>query len=151
MAVPVVLGAIEGVGALGKPLHFYLHDGHPCSTFSAYGVCDHLSFFRRVPIPFAHRGDHALPTIFGPLGLLRVVSAAGRTAAGDDLSFTLEIHPPEGRRELGEYGHLFGHWRDVTNAERMNHWIDVLLRDHRLLSDACAMEAEVSGPGSRRD
>jgi hypothetical protein len=130
MAVPVVLGAIEGVGALGKPLHFHLHDGHPCSTFSAYGVCDHLSFFRQVPIPFAHRGDHALPTIFGPLGLLRVVSTAGRTAAGDDLSFTLEIHPPGGRRELGEYGHLFGHWRDVTNAEQMNHWIDVLLRDH---------------------
>ena len=147
MAVPVVLDAIEGIGALGKPLHFHLHDGHPSSTFSEYGVCDHLSFFQEIPIPFAHRGAHTLPTIFGPLGLLRVVSAATRTPAADALSFTLEIHPPAGRRELGEYGHLFRHWRDLTNAERMNHWIDVLLQNHRLLRDACAMDMEVSSPG----
>ena len=151
MAVPVVLDAIEGVGAVGKPLHFHLHDGHPCSTFSAYGVCDHLSFFRQIPIPFAHRGDHVLPTIFGPMGLVRVVSAARRTPAGDDLSFTLEIHPPAGRRELGEYGHLFRHWGDLANAERMNHWIDVLLRNHRLLRDACAIDTEVNSPGSSRN
>ena len=140
MAVPVVLDAIEGIGAIGKPLHFHLHDGHPSSTFSEYGVCDHLSFFQEIPIPFAHRGAHTLPTIFGPLGLLRVVSAASRTPAADALSFTLEIHPPAGRRELGEYGHLFRHWRDLTNAERMNHWIDVLLQNHRLLRDACVMD-----------
>ena len=87
MAVPVVLDVIEGIGAIGKPLHFHLHDGHPSSTFSEYGVCDHLSFFQEIPIPFAHRGAHALPTIFGPLGLLRVVSAAMRTPAADASEF----------------------------------------------------------------
>jgi hypothetical protein len=136
MAVPVVLDVIEGIGAIGKPLHFHLHDGHPSSTFSEFGVSDHLSFFQEIPIPFSHRGAHALPTIFGPLGLLRVVSAAQRTPAADLLSFTLEIHPPAGHRELGEYGHLFRHWRDLRNGERMNNWIDVLLQNHRLLRDA---------------
>jgi len=146
-AVHVVLDAIEGIGAIGKPLHFHLHDGHPSSTFSEFGVSDHLSFLQQIPIPFAHRGAHALPTIFGPLGLLRVVSAAQRTPAADVLSFTLEIHPPEGHRDLGEYGHLFQHWHDLTNAERMNHWIDVLLRNHQLLRDACTIDTEVSSPG----
>lgn len=150
-AVPAVIEAIEGVGASGKPLHFHLHDGHPCSTFSAYGVCDHLSFFREIPIPFAHRGEHALPAIFGPTGLLRVISAAWRTPAREALSFTLEIHPPAGRRELGEYGHLFRHWGDLTNAERMNHWIDVLLQNHRLLREACAFVMEVDDPRSSRE
>ncbi len=140
MAIRVVLSAIEGIGALGKPLHFHLHDGHPSSTFSEYGVSDHLSFFQEIPIPFAYRGTQTLPTIFGPLGLLRIVSAALRTPAAHVLSFTLEIHPPAGRRELGEYGHLFRHWRDLKNAERMNHWIDVLLQNHRLLRDTCAMD-----------
>lgn len=148
MAVPVVLESIEGIGSLGKPLHFHLHDSHPSSTFSEYGVSDHLSFFQEIPIPFAYRGAPTLPTIFGPLGLLRVVSAAKRTRAADALSFTLEIHPPAGRRELGEYGHLFRHWRDLTNAERMNHWIDVLLRNHRLLRDACAQCTEMDYPES---
>ena len=142
-AVPVVLSAIEGIGAIGKPLHFHLHDSHPSSTFSEFGVSDHLSFLQEIPIPFAYRGAHTLPTIFGPLGLLRVVSAALRTPAAQVLSFTLEIHPPAGRSELREYGHLFKHWRDLTNAERMNHWIDVLLQNHRLLRDACGMATEV--------
>lgn len=60
MVVPVVLDAIEGVGAIGKPLHFHLHDGHPSSTFSEFGVSDHLSFFQQIPIPFSHRGAHAV-------------------------------------------------------------------------------------------
>ena len=140
---PLCSSAIEGIGAIGKPLHFHLHDSHPSSTFSEFGVSDHLSFLQEIPIPFAYRGAHTLPTIFGPLGLLRVVSAALRTPAAQVLSFTLEIHPPAGRSELREYGHLFKHWRDLTNAERMNHWIDVLLQNHRLLRDACGMATEV--------
>src|SRR5262249_25433279 len=43
-ALPVVCQAVAAIALLGKPLHFHLHDGHPSSTFSAYGVSDHLSF-----------------------------------------------------------------------------------------------------------
>jgi hypothetical protein len=137
-ALPAVLEAVGGIGALGKPLHFHLHDGHPCSPFSAYGVRDHLSFDRDVPVPFSHRGEQVLPTLFGPLGLARIIAAARRTRSAPALSFTLEIHAPvpAERRDLGEHARLFPHWRDLGNAERMNHWIDVLLRNHRLLRDA---------------
>jgi hypothetical protein len=69
--------------------------------------------------------------------LSKIVRAALRTASAGFLTMTLEIHAPvpAERRELGEYGHLFGHWRDRTNAEWMNHWVDILLRNHRLLRE----------------
>jgi hypothetical protein len=139
-ALPGVLEAVESIGALGKPLHFHLHDSHPCSPFSVFGVSDHLSFGRDIPIPFAYRGEHVLPAIYGPLGLRKIVAAALRTRSADSLSFTLEIHAPvpAERRELGEYARLFNHWQDRGNAERMNHWIDVLLWNFRLLREAVA-------------
>ncbi len=137
-ALPVTLELVASLSRLGKPLHFHLHDGHPSSTFSAYGVSDHLSFFQEIPIPFSYRGSYALPTMFGPLGLQHIVAAARSALPDEMLSFTLEIHPPEGRQSLGEYSSLFGHWQDRTNAERMQYWIEVLLRNHRLLQDACA-------------
>jgi hypothetical protein len=31
-----------------------------------------------------------------------------------------------GRLPLGAASELFTHWRDLTNAERMNYWLDVL-------------------------
>jgi hypothetical protein len=43
--------------------------------------------------------------------------------------------PPK-RQALGPFEGLSAHWRDRTNAERMNHWIDVLLRNHRLVQNA---------------
>lgn len=46
-ALPVACEIIREVGRLGKPVHFHLHDGHPSSPYSSYGVSDHLSFFRR--------------------------------------------------------------------------------------------------------
>src|SRR6266404_3922463 len=55
-ALPQVLALIGDLGALGKPLHFHLHDGHPLSTFSPFGVSDHLSFFAQIPIEFEFRG-----------------------------------------------------------------------------------------------
>lgn len=137
-ALPTVLEMTVYLGRLGKPLHFHLHDGHPSSTFSMFGVSDHLSFFREIPVPFSYRGSYALPTMFGPLGLQRIVAAARSALPDEMLSFTLEIHPPEGRLPLGEYASLFGHWRDLANAERMQYWIEVLLQNHRLLQDACA-------------
>lgn len=137
-ALPAVLEMVTTVGRLGKPLHFHLHDGHPCSTFSMHGVSDHLSFFQEIPIPFSNQGSYALPTMFGPVGLHRIVAAARSALPDEMLSFTLEIHPPAGRQPLGEYASLFGHWQDLANAERMQYWIEVLLRNHRLLQDACA-------------
>ena len=87
-----------------------------------------------------------IDSIFGPLGLRREASAARQTPAGDVLSFTLEIHPPGGRSALAGYGHLFRHWRDLANAERMDDWIDVLLQNHRLIRDACAMNIPFLAP-----
>lgn len=61
-------------------------------------------------------------------------------AATKHLTMTLEIHAPVPamRRDLGEHRHLFEHWSDRTNAEQMNHWLDVLLRNHRLLREIVA-------------
>lgn len=134
-ALPAVAWIIYEIGRLEKLLHFHLHDGHPSSTFSEYGVSDHLSFFREIPIPFSYKGRQLLPTFFGPLGLREVINAARRVLPDDKLSFTLEIHPPEGRQPLGEYEQLFRHWRDWTNAERMHFWIEELLRNHQLLME----------------
>ena len=50
----------------------------------------------------------------------------------DHASLTLEIHQAEGRLPLGDAEGLFGHWRDVTNAERMNYWLSVIAQNHEL-------------------
>jgi hypothetical protein len=132
-ALPTVLGMVAAVGRLGKPLHFHLHDGHPASTFSPYGVSDHLSFDHDIPIAFRWRGGRTLPTLYGALGLKRIVDEARRALPDERLSLTLEIHPQEGRLPLGEDADLFAHWRDKANAERMNYWIEILVRNQRLL------------------
>ncbi len=136
-ALPTVCETVVAVAAVGKPVHFHLHDGHPSSTFSAFGVSDHLSFFHEISVHFSFRGSRTLPLLFGPLGLKRVIDVARRALSDDRLSFTLEVHPPDGRLGLGEYAELFSHWRNKENAERMNHWVEVLLRNHRLLREAC--------------
>jgi hypothetical protein len=48
----------------------------------------------------------------------------------------LEIHPANGRLALGDAAPLFSHWRDKTNAERMNQWLFVLGKNHELLRKA---------------
>ncbi|UFS71947.1 hypothetical protein LPW11_07080 [Geomonas sp. RF6] len=141
-ALPGVLQVVASLGRLGKPMHFHLHDGHPSSTFSSVGVSDHLSFFQEVPIPFSYRGSHTLQMLFGPVGVHRVVMAARSFLPDERLSFTLEIHAPQGRQELGEYAPLFSHWGDTADAERMQYWIEVLLRNHRLLQGACEPAGE---------
>ena len=42
--------AITPIGALGKPVHLHLHDGHPLWTHSPFGISDHLSFLDELPI-----------------------------------------------------------------------------------------------------
>ncbi len=136
-ALPAVCHTIEQIGALGKPLHFHLHDGHPSSTYSVFGVSDHLSFDHPIPVPFTYQGETHLPTLYGTAGLRQIVQTARQVLPDDRLSFTLEIHPQQGRTELAEHSLLFRHWRIKDNAERMNHWLDVLLRNHRLLREFC--------------
>ena len=137
-----VLELVEVLGALGKPLHFHLHDAHPLSTFSPFGVSDHLSFLTEIPIRFDYRGQRSVPPMFGPAGLGRIVAKAMEASGG--VSFTLEIHPTADCLPLGDAEPLFGHWRDKTNAEQMNHWLSVLGRNHALLLESIKA---VSGPG----
>ncbi|MFA5354086.1 MAG: hypothetical protein WC291_07640 [Thermodesulfovibrionales bacterium] len=135
-ALPVLLGLIKGTGELNKPVHFHLHDGHPLYK-GAYGVSDHMSFFSEIPIPFEHKGRMILPPMYGPSGLREIVKTSLAVLDPGLLSFSLEIHPPEGQEPLGEKESLSQHWQDRSNAERMNHWISVLLRNQQLLLDAC--------------
>ena len=146
-----VLQLLELISNLKKPTHFHLHDGHPLSTFSPFGVSDHLGFEVAIPINFEHRGRRELPTMFGPDGLTKVVGRAIELLGPKRLSFTLEIHPAGGRLELGNASALFEHWTDKTNAEQMNHWLALLARNHQLLRQAirAAMPAMSSGPTAR--
>ena len=128
-----VLDLIQAIAAAHKPVHFHLHDAHPLSTFSPFGVSDHLSFFSEIPLNFEYRGGRSVPAIFGPEGLAEVVQQALHVITPQRVSFTLEIHPTNERLTLGEAAGLFSHWTDKTNAERTNHWLSVLTTNHALL------------------
>ena len=128
-AVQDVLDMTRSIGRLGKHLHFHLHDGHPL----AGGLSDHFTFLMRLPIPFEFQGRQSLATMYGPAGLAAIVAAAIEACGLDRLSFTLEIHQVEGRLPLGDAAGLFGHWRDTTNAERMNNWLSVLAQNAMLI------------------
>jgi hypothetical protein len=132
-ALPAVLELTRSLGRLGKRFHLHLHDGHPLIP----GLSDHFSFLTRVPVPFDHQGRRALDPLYGPAGLAAIVRAAAE-AGGAGVSLTLEIHQAEGRRPLGDAAGLFGHWRDLTNAERMNHWLLVLTENAELAT--CALQ-----------
>ena len=81
---------------------------------------------------------YKLPLLFGPEGLQRIVRTALESPARQSLSFMLEIHPTTDREALRGHADLFQHWSDLTNAERMNHWLSRLVENHRLLKSACA-------------
>jgi hypothetical protein len=134
-ALPGVLEVIRKLGKLKKHVHFHLHDAHPLSTSSPFGVSDHLSFLEEISIPFEHRGRISLPLMFGPSGLSEIVNASLIALSPERTSFSLEIHPTEGRSALGCASFLFDHWADRTNAEKMNCWLSVLQQNHQLLLD----------------
>jgi hypothetical protein len=75
--------------------------------------------------------------MFGPSGLSEVVAESLKALSPDLISFTLEIHPVEGRVPFGDISYLFDHWKDKTNAEKMNYWLSILQQNHKLLLDAC--------------
>jgi hypothetical protein len=128
-ALPAVLELTRSLGRIGKRFHLHLHDGHPLIP----GLSDHFSFLTRVPVPFEYRGRRSLDPLYGPAGLAAIVRAAAETGGA---SLTLEIHQVEGCRPLGDAAGLFGHWRDLTNAERMNHWLLVLTENAELVTSA---------------
>jgi hypothetical protein len=142
-----VFDLVERIAALKKPVHFHLHDCHPLSTFSPFGVSDHLSFHTEIPLGFEHRGSRAVPPMFGPAGLSKLVARAVELTNPRRCSFTLEIHPLGEQLPLGAHTSLFRHWADKTNAEKMNHWLSVLSRNHLLLRQA--IEAASPSAGGR--
>jgi hypothetical protein len=140
-ALPSVLDLIAELGKIGKPVHFHLHDGHPLSTFSPFGVSDHLSFLIEMPLAFEYRGRRSVPLMFGRSGLHQFAKKAVQCIGRERVSFTLEIHPLAGQLSLGDAAPLFNHWVDKTNAERMNHWLAVLSENHMELLDALNLKA----------
>jgi hypothetical protein len=130
-ALPHVLDVIRQLGRLGKHVHFHLHDGHPLVP----GLRDHFSFLTRLPIPVSYQGCRSLDMMYGPGGLASIVSAAVGACPPRGVSFTLEIHQVEGRLPLADAAWLFPHWRDTTNAERMNYWLSVLSDNAMLVAD----------------
>lgn len=129
-ALPAVLELTRALGRVGKPLHLHLHDGHPLIR----GLSDHFSFLTQVPVPFRHEGRHALSPMYGPRGLAAIVLAAVEACGDERVSLTLEIHQAEGRLPLRDAAGLFRHWRDLTNAERMNYWLSVLAENAMLVA-----------------
>jgi hypothetical protein len=132
-----VVNMIQELGSLAKPLHFHLHDAHPLSRVSPFGISDHLSFLDKVPIPFEYKGRRYLDPMFGPDGLSKIVREALRLPRPELLSFSLEIHPTKGKLPLGNASYLFSHWQDRGNAERMNLWLSVLNKNQKLVLKAC--------------
>ncbi len=143
-ALPIVLEVTRALGQIGKPLHFHLHDGHPLIP----GLSDHFSFLTQIPLPFAHEGRSSVPSMYGPSGLAEIVATALDACARERMSLTLEIHQAEGRLPLGDATGLFQHWRDKTNAERMNHWLAVLAQNAMLVAAAIHPRTSTSGPRS---
>jgi len=131
-----VLDLLKVISALKKPVHLHLHDAHPLSTFSSFGVSDHLSFLAEIPLNFGYRGLRAVRPMFGPDGLAKLVTRTLELVSHRPVSFTLEIHPTGERLPLVDAASLFERWTDHTNAERMNHWLSVLTRNHLLLRQA---------------
>jgi hypothetical protein len=131
--LPTVLDVIRSLGQIGKPVHFHLHDGHPLVP----GLSDHFSFLTRLAIPFSYEGRQSLSTMYGPAGLASIVSTAV-DACPQGASLTVEVHQAEGRLPLADAARLFPHWRDPTNAERMNYWLSVLSENAMLISQVIA-------------
>jgi phosphoglucan,water dikinase len=140
-ALEGVLSLTRIIGALGKPVHFHLHDGHPLFRSASFGTSDHLSFLETIRLPFEAGKDRFLPPMFGPSGLARIVAEAVKSCR-EKVSFTIEVHPSDGRLSLGNAAHLFTHWKDKGNAERMNHWLSVLTANGRFVLQECGKSSD---------
>ncbi|MCP4455666.1 MAG: hypothetical protein GY809_29755, partial [Planctomycetes bacterium] len=108
-ALPAVLDLIDRLTRLDRPLHFHLHDGHPLSPLSHFGVSDHLSFLQQIHLPFAYHGRNLVKGMFGVSGLRDIIHAAMKGNTSDRLSLMLEMHPMEGQTPLREHTPFFSH------------------------------------------
>jgi hypothetical protein len=133
-ALPTVVDLVQAVAVPRKAVHLHLHDGHPLVA----GLPDHFSFLTRVPLSFAVDGRRSLDPMYGPAGLATILRTTMQACASGRASFTLEIHQAEGRLPIGDVPY-FHHWRDLTNAERMNYWLAVLADNHLLARSAFPM------------
>ena len=104
-------------------------DGHPLVP----RLSDHFGFQNRLAIPFSYHGLRSLDPLYGVAGLAAAL-AATQTFEPERVSLTLEIHQVDARLPLGDAAGLFAHWRDLTNAERMNAWLAVLTQHSVLVS-----------------
>lgn len=147
-ALEDVLLIVRALGRLGKPVHFHLHDAHPFSNLSPFGISDHLSFLEKIPIPFEYKGRRYVNPMFGPSGLTKIVKEVLKWLGPDLISFTIEVHPREGRLPLGNASYLFDHWVDKGNAERMNFWLSVMHKNRNLVLKACGKEVIAAKKGS---
>jgi hypothetical protein len=145
-SLDALLYVVRELSVLKKPLHFHLHDGHPLSTDSPFGISDHLSFLTRIPIPFEYEGRELLRPMYGPSGLSKIIGESLKLLGADLVTFSLEIHPTEGRLPLGDAAHFFRHCKDKTNAERMNFWLSVLSANHLLLLDLAGNPFHIDSP-----
>jgi hypothetical protein len=143
-----LLGLVERVAALGGPLHFHLHDAHPLSLLSHYGVRDHLSFTEQVPVPREVSANGHVTTLLGTQGLERVIGATLKRLPPERVTFTVEVHHTRAapRAVLGAETELFHHWMDHSNAELTSAWVDTLVANAELVRAAAtrALEAERS-------
>ncbi|MBF0197473.1 MAG: hypothetical protein HQL32_07170 [Planctomycetes bacterium] len=123
-ALPHLLTLLVELQSLGKPIHIHLHDGHPLSEYSPYGVSDHLGFFESFSLLSGSK-ELKLPTLYGPSGLKKIINALDGNVAKNVNSITLEFHPIVGRhRDLDEEDLvLFQHWDVLDNAKCMNEWL----------------------------
>jgi hypothetical protein len=121
-----LLRLINATAEFGATVHYHLHDGHPLIM----GLSDHRSFLDRLPIPFACNGRCSLDPFYGPAGLARILHTAVQAGGAHPPSFTLEVHQSEGSLPLDDAANIFRHWRDLTNAERMNYWLSLITANH---------------------
>jgi sugar phosphate isomerase/epimerase len=135
-ALPVALEMIRELGALGKPVHFHLHDGHPLLSLGPFDLSDHLGFYEKIPLPFEWKGKNFLDPMFGTEGLAKIIEASLAGIGPQNLSYTLEMHPSMRRLPLENGAPLFAHWKDLTHAEIMNHWLCDLRKNGNFVNDA---------------
>jgi sugar phosphate isomerase/epimerase len=135
-----LLAVIRRIVALGQPVHFHLHDAHPLSLLSRYGVSDHLSFLQAIPVPSVVYRAGVVPGVLGPRGLSEILRPLTAESVSQRVTLTLEIHPTnEGQREpLGPHQELFGHWTDLAHAELSNAWFSTLAANTVLLRETWA-------------
>ena len=127
--LPAVLTLTAALVEQRTPTHYHLHDGHPLIP----RLSDHFGFQNRLAIPFTYHGVRSLDPLYGVAGLAAIL-AATQAFEPERVSLTLEIHQVDARLPLGDAAGLFAHWRDLTNAERMNAWLAVLTQHSVLVS-----------------